>query len=253
MPKRIFQKIGLNVIINSLLAELPYEQRLGGTMRIRNNLIDQLEKEMDEFYYCLSIGLKSGEIVYIDGISKGEKNGYLNFAKHSQETMILEIDNSLWRIQAADIESISVKQYKKKNEKSYGWFNRNLIAKARFTKASFFFWIKWFVFLLIFSMFLAAFKIVLKGDVMAVLMDPSMIGNVLKEGLRYGDMAFFAILAIMAILFIIDFFLPITEPYRRIKPYPEYLSDNRLSNLIVILGFIMFYKVFSILLAGIRM
>lgn len=225
----------------------------GGNMRIRNNLIDQLEKEMDEYYYCLSIGLKSGEIVYIDGISKGEKNGYLNFAKHSQETMILEIDNSLWRIQAGDVESISVKQYKKKNEKNYGWFKRTFLAKARFTRASYYFWIKWFLFLLVFSMLLASFKSVLQGDIMAVLMDTSLLGDIIKTGLGYADMAFFAILGIMVLFYIVDFFLPVTEPYRRIKPYPEYLSDNRFSNLLIILGYALFYKVFSLLSAGLKM
>lgn len=222
-------------------------------MRIRNNLIDQLEKEMDEYFYCLSIGLKSGEIVYIDGISKGEKNGYLNFAKHSQETMIIEIDNSLWRVQAGDIESISVKQYKKSSERALGWFNRHLITKSRFTKVSYFFWIKWFVFLFILSMLLGAVKSVIKGDVMAVIMDPSLLGNVIKLGLSYADMAFFAILGIMVLIYIVDFFLPITEPFRRIKPYPGYLSDTRLSNFFIILGFIIFYKVFSIITAGLRL
>lgn len=222
-------------------------------MRIRNNVIDQLEKEMDEYFYCLSIGLKSGEIVYIDGISKGEKNGYLNFAKHSQETMILEIDNSLWRIQAGDVESISVKQYKKQSEKSFGWFKRLFLVKSRFTRGTYFFWIKWFLFLFILSMMLAAFKSVLKGDVMAVIMDPSLLGTVIKTGLRYADKVFFAILGLMGLLYILDFFLPVTEPFRRIKPYPEYLSDNRFYNLIIILAFIFFYKIFTILSAGFKL
>lgn len=222
-------------------------------MRIRNNLIDQLEREHDDYFYCLSIGLKSGEIVYIDGISKGEKNGYLNFAKHSQETMILEIDNSLWRIQAQDVESISVKQYKKDREKSLGWFNRTFLSKSKFTKETYFFWIKWFIFLLILSMFLAAIKSVLKGDVMTVLMDSSLFSSILKTGFDYAGKAFFLIFGIMLALFAADMFLPVTEPYRRIKPYPDYLRDNKLSNLTIILSFGIFYKLFTIITSSLKL
>lgn len=214
-------------------------------MNIKNNIIDQLEKEADEFSYTLNIGLKSGEVVYVDGITRGEKNGYLNFAKHSVDTMILEIDNSLWRIQAQDIESISVKKYKTESSEKYGWISNLFLSKARFSKKTYLFWIKLFILGAILSVMYSSVRSVLGGDIMSVIMDPQLLKMIISKSVSYIDKIFIIVLFIQIGISVVDLLLPTNEPYRRIKPYPEYAIDTRLSNIIVVFVFIVFYQIFA--------
>lgn len=219
-------------------------------MNIRNNIIDKLEKDADDFFYALSIGLKSGEVVYIDGISRGEKNGYINFAKHSRETMLLEIDNSLWRIQAEDIESVSVKQYKTKMDKSQRWFYNLFLSQSRFGRSTYFMWIKFFLFGAFLSFILAGMTTVIGGgDVMGVLMDSSLFKVLLETGGSYIGKVFLVIFLIMVITFIIDLSLPSEEPFKKIKPYSDYASNTRLQNLIIILLFLVFYNIVAVIIS----
>lgn len=220
-------------------------------MNIRNSIIDQLEKEADEFEYALSIGLKSGEVVYIDGITKGEKNGYLNFAKHSSDTMILEIDNSLWRIQAQDVESISVKQYKSELDKYLGWFNKLFLSKSYFGKSVFTMWIKWFFVGAVFAVLYSSIKSVLGGDIMTMLMDPALLKTIISDSIKYVDKVFIIVFLIQLALFIIDLVLPSAEPYKKIKPYSDYASETRLNHLIIVVCFFVFYQVFTAILGKI--
>ncbi len=213
-------------------------------MYIRNNIIDRLEKDADEFSYALNIGLKSGESVYVDGITRGEKNGYLNFAKHSTETMLLEIDDSLWRIQAGDVESISVKQYKTGLEDSFRWFKNLFFSESKFKKSAYIMWIKWFLFGAVVSFLFAGVKVVIDGgDLMSAIVDSSIIKVIINTALNYIDTLFLGILIIMVVTLIIDCLLPSDEPYKKIKPYSEYCSNPRIHNFAIIVMFLLFYKI----------
>ncbi len=213
-------------------------------MYIRNNIIDRLEKDADEFSYALNIGLKSGESVYVDGITRGEKNGYVNFAKHSTETMLLEIDDSLWRIQAEDVESISVKQYKTGLEDSFRWFKNLFFSESKFKKSTYVVWIKWFLFGVLVSFFYAGVKVVIDGgDIMSAIVDSSIVKVILNTALNYMDKLFLIILIIMMVMFIVDCVLPSDEPYKKIKPFSEYGANPRIHNFGIILMFLLFYKI----------
>ncbi len=220
-------------------------------MKIKNNIIDRLEKDADNFLYTLNIGLKSGEVVYIDGISKGEKNGYLNFAKHSQETMILQIDEALWRISAEDIESINVKKYKKSTNKTISFLNSIFLSESKFESQTYFMWIKWFVFGAIVSILIAAAKTILQGDMMNMLTDPDLPKMIITNSLLYMDKVFFAIILILIITFVIDCILPSNEPYKRLKPFPDYAQNPRIRNLATIIIFLLVYKIVAAFLSSV--
>ncbi len=214
-------------------------------MYIRNNIIDKLEKDADEFSYALNIGLKSGESVYVDGITRGEKNGYVNFAKHSTETMLLEIDESLWRIQAEDIESISVKQYQTNMDNSFRWFKNIFLSESKFAKSTYFMWVKWFIFGAILAFVYGGIKVVLGGDIMNALMDSGLVKQVITTSISLMDKVFLLIFIIMIVTFIIDCLLPSAEPYKKIKPYSDYAANPRLQNLSLIVIFLLFYKIIA--------
>ncbi len=213
-------------------------------MIIRNSIIDQLEHEEDKFTYALNIGLKSGEIVYLDGINLGEKNAYLNFAKYSKETMLLEIDSALYRISASDIESISVKKYSTGSAKLTGLLGYLFLSKGRFNKNTYIVWIKWFVVASIFAMIYAGVKYVLSEDLVTVLMDKSTFSNIITMSIEYIKKLFPIFLGIQGVLFLIDLILPPKEKYQRLKPYPSYAEPAKLSNLIVIIIFAIMYAGF---------
>ncbi len=217
-------------------------------MNIRNSIIDQLEHETDKYTYALSIGLKSGEVVFLDGVNLGEKNAYLNFAKYSKEIMLLEIDDALYRIGAEDIESINVKRYGSGSGKVVNIFNYLFLSKGRFTKATYIFWIKWFVAAVIFSIIFAAFKYVTSGDFISIIMDGSTFGNVLQNSVEYIKLSFMIITGIQILLFIIDLVLPPKEAYKRIKPYSGYGEPSKIVNLFVIVSFIAVYVAFTMMI-----
>ncbi len=214
-------------------------------MNIRNSIIDQLEHETDKYTYALNIGLKSGEVVYLDGVNLGEKNAYLNFAKYSKEMMLLEIDDALYRINAEDIESINVKKYNTSSGGITNLLSYLLLSKGRFTKSTYIVWIKWFVVAAIFSILYAAFKYISSGDLLSVVMDSSTFGNIIQNSVEYIKLCFMVIFGIQVLLFIIDLVLPPKEAYKRIKPYSGYAEPAKLGNLLVILSFAIVYIAFT--------
>ncbi len=213
-------------------------------MIIRNSIIDQLEHEEDKYTYALNIGLKSGEVIYLDGVNLGEKNAYLNFAKYSKETMLLEIDSALYRIGAGDIESIEVKKYSTSSGKLTGLLGYLFLSKGRFNKNTYVVWMKWFVVAAIFSVIYAAVKYVLSEDLVTVLMDKATFSNIVTNSLEYIKKLFPLFLGIQAGLFVLDLILPPKEKYKRIKPYPSYAEPAKIGNLIVILVFAAIYAGF---------
>lgn len=215
-------------------------------MRIRNNIIDRLEKDYDDYVYTLNIGLKSGESIYIDGITKGEKNGYVHFAKNSSETMLLEIDNSLWRLQASDIESMSIKYYKKSLAEATNFLSNIFFAKGKVRKSVYFFLIKSFVFFAILSVIIAGVTLIFEGgDIMGSIRDANLIRSVMEKALTLTKTAFSIVFIIQIVLFVIDAILPPEEPYRRIKPYRTYADETRFSNILIIISFFIFFQIFQ--------
>lgn len=226
--------------------ELSREDLVGEDfMNIKNNIIDKLEKDSDIYFYALSIGLKSGEVVYLDGISRGEKNGYLNFAKYSNETMLLEIDNALWRIQAQDIESMTVKQYGKYDNPS-NFYHRIFLSNSRFRRSTYLLWIKLFFFGAFLALLMAGMNSIFgDGDLMGILMDSQHFKNFVQRGASYVSKVFILIYIILVVTFLIDLLLPSEEAYRKIKPYRDYASNPRIQNLILIVLFLFFYKIIA--------
>ncbi len=204
-------------------------------MKIRNSIIDQLEHETDKYTYALNIGLKSGEIILVDGVCLGEKNAYINFAKYSKETMILEIDNSLYRIGAGDIESINVKKYNTDAGKVTNILNYLFLSKGRFDKYTYIFWIKWFIAAIFFCVLYAAITYVTKSDLSNLIPQATTTVNIiLQNSVVYMRKVYKIILYIQLGIFVFDLILPPKEAYKRIKPYLGYAEPTRLSNLVVI-------------------
>ncbi len=217
-------------------------------MKIRNNILDELQHERNKYTYAMNIGLKSGEIIFLDGICLGEKNAYINFTKYSKDTMILEIDNSLYKINASDIESLNVTKYKTESSKVSNFFNYLFFSKGNFDKTAYLFVIKWFIFAAVLSIMFAGFKTIFAGDMMTNLMKKSTMDNVVKLSFVYMKKAFWGFLLLQILMFIIDLILPPKEAHKRLKPYSGYAEPTRMGNLVIILIYILSFQVFYILL-----
>lgn len=93
------------------------------------------------------------------------------------------------------------------------------------------------------SILYATAKTVMQDDIMSMVVDPDLPKMALTNSIVYMDKIFAIIIIIMLITFIIDCLLPSNEPYKKIKPFPDYASNPRIRNLSTIIIFLIVYKI----------
>ncbi len=221
-------------------------------MRIKNNLLDGMEKVRDGKLYAVNICLKSGEVVHLEHLEKGEKDAYVNYVRNGTEKMLIESTKQVWRILPDDIEKLDVKAYSKEQGNSVYPFVRFIMAKSRMATETFTRFVGFYVMFLFVAIFikLAQAGIVENTD---LLNDLSLLKPYLLEAGELFMKVAWLLAFVMMFMNIIDLILRPSEKYYILDEERSVLADTKLLHILItlgcIIGFILMNKiVFGILL-----
>lgn len=201
--------------------------------------------------YALSIHMKYGEVLHIEGLNKEEKDRYFELARHENNTMLVEDKASVINLLGKDIAKISVKAYDEKYEKIYHPLEKMLFSESSIGRRPFSFVIKSFVVLAILSI-LGMFGVeVVKGDIMTVLFDGAMMSETIVKGFDLMNKIFAFTAVLLVIMSIIDLGLGFRSHYYINQDGADPVEFSRLSNGVVTVAFIIVFMIAKTILESV--
>lgn len=193
--------------------------------------------------YALSIHMKYGEVLHIEGLNKEEKDKYFQLAREENATMLVEDKTSVRHLLSKDIAKISVKAYDEKYEKIYHPLEKILFSESSMGRRIFSFIIKAFVILSILSIVGMFGVAMLEGDIMDVFFDPAILSETILKGFDLMNKIFGLTVLVMAILNVIDLGLGLKSHYYINQDGADPVEYSRLSNTLVTGAFIVVFLI----------
>lgn len=216
-------------------------------MKIKNNIIDQLEPVKDNKSYAVNITLKSGEVIYLESLTKGEKDGYLGYVKIGTEVMLIEIGRTIWRIMPEDIEKMDVKAYSAVKSTGIYPVMKVLMAKSRMESATFLRFIVLFVAVFVLALVAVLGKSLVDNEIMNVLFDSSVRSEYLQLAVTWIDLGYKLIIMVMLATNILDLILKPVEAFHIIDNDRHFLSGTKTLHVLITFGFMIGYTIFMII------
>ncbi len=193
--------------------------------------------------YALSIHMKYGEVLHIEGLNKEEKDRYFQLAREENATMLVEDKSSVRHLLSKDIAKISVKAYDEKYEKIYHPLEKILFSESSMGRRIFSFIIKAFVILSILSIVGMFGVAMLEGDIMDVFFDPAILSETILKGFDLMNKIFGLTVLVMAILNVFDLGLGLKSHYYINQDGADPVEYSRLSNVLVTGAFIVVFLI----------
>ncbi len=215
-------------------------------MRIKNNLLDGMEKQTDGRLYAVNICLKSGEVVHLEQLEKGEKDAYVNYVRNGREKMLIETSKQVWRIMPDDIERLDVKSYTMQQENGVYPFMRFLMVKSRMATETFMRFITFYILILVGAIILKLGQagVVENTD---LLNDFSLLRGYLFEAGEIFIKLSWLLAIVMIFLNVVDLVLRPTEKFYILDEERSVLEDTKLLHLLItigcIIGFVIVHKI----------
>ncbi len=201
--------------------------------------------------YALSIHMKYGEVLHIEGLNKEEKDRYFELARKETSTMLVEDKTSVIHLLSRDIAKISVKAYDEKYERIYHPLEKMVFSESSLGRRPFSIIIKSFIVLAILSVLSAFGVAMLAGDIMDVFFDPVILAETLSKGFDLMNKIFSFTAVLMIMLNIIDIGLGYKAHYYINQDGSEPVEYSRISNLLVSIVFIIVFMIAKTILASV--
>ncbi len=201
--------------------------------------------------YALSIHMKYGEVLHIEGLNKEEKDKYFELARKEDSTMLVEDKTSVIHLLSRDIAKISVKAYDEKYERVYHPLEKMVFSESSVGRRSFSFIIKTFIVLAILSILSAFGVAMLSGNIMDVFFDAEVLVETLTKGFDLMNKIFFFTAVLLIMLSIIDIGLGYRAHYYINQDGSDPVEHSRISNLVVSIVFIVVFLVVKTLLSSV--
>lgn len=193
--------------------------------------------------YALSIHMKYGEVLHIEGLNKEEKDRYFELARNENASMLVEDKTSVINLLSKDIAKISVKAYDEKYEKIYHPIEKMIFSESSFGRKIFTLIIKAFVVLALLSVLGMLGLTVIDGTVMDVLFDGELLMETVSKGFDLAGKFFSLTIALMLILNVVDIGLGYKAHYYINQDGSDPVEYSRISNLLVTIAFIVVFYV----------
>jgi hypothetical protein len=213
-------------------------------MNIKNNLFDQMENIDDGKIYAVNISLKSGEVIYLESLSKSEKDAYIAYVKSGTDVMLLEMGKTIWRIQPSDIEKLDVKSYSSTHEVGIYPIMKVLMAKSRMESSTFTRFITLFIGVFVLALIGVLAKSLIDGEIMNVLFDSVIRNSYLELGFEWIGLSFKVIVILMLFANIVDLILKPVEAFHIIDHDRHFLAGTKTLHVLITFGFVVGYSVF---------
>lgn len=201
--------------------------------------------------YALSIHLKHGEVLHVEGINQEERDQYINVAKTPGETMLLESKEEVRILRNEDIAKISTVSFNENYLKSGHLVKRLFLNETSIGRRAFSNIIKFFVFLC-FVVAIAQLSIrVIDGTIMDVLFDPEQFVKMISDILTQLNTVFKYILVLMVLLNLLDMMLGLRKEFYINQDGAPWIETTVISNFLVTIVFVVAFIVVKVLANGI--
>ncbi len=201
--------------------------------------------------YALSIHMKYGEVLHIEGLNKEEKDKYFELARKEDSTMLVEDKTSVIHLLSRDIAKISVKAYDEKYERIYHPLEKMVFSESSVGRRPFSFIIKTFIVLAILSIISVFGVAMLSGNIMDVFFDPEVLSETLTKGFDLMNKIFVFTAVVLIMLSIIDIGLGYRAHYYINQDGSDPVEYSRISNLVVSIVFIVVFMIAKTLLSSV--
>lgn len=201
--------------------------------------------------YALSIHMKYGEVLHIEGLNKEEKDRYFELARKEDSTMLVEDKTSVIHLLSRDIAKISVKAYDEKYERIYHPLEKMVFSESSVGRRPFSFIIKTFIVLAILSILSTFGVAMLSGNIMDVFFDSATLTETLTKGFDLMNKIFTFTAVLLIMLSIIDIGLGFKAHYYINQDGSDPVEYSRISNLVVSIAFIIVFMIVKSLLASV--
>ncbi len=193
--------------------------------------------------YALSIHMKYGEVLHIEGLNKEEKDRYFELARKEDATMLVEDKTSVIHLLSRDIAKISVKAYDEKYERVYHPLEKMVFSESSMGRKPFSMIIKSFIILAVLSIMGVFGVAMLSGDIMDVFFDSALFSETLLKGFDLMNKIFSFTAVLMILLNIVDIGFGYKAHYYINQDGSEPVVYSRISNLVVSIVFIVVFMV----------
>lgn len=139
----------------------------------------EVTKNEHHILYALSVHLKYGEVLHVESVDKETKDAYLNLAKTSGETMLLETKTEVRHLKSDDIAKVSIVAYDENYLKVWHPLKRIFFSESSFARYLFSFIVKLFVFTCVVLGIAQLGLKVIDGTIMEALFDPMQFKNMM--------------------------------------------------------------------------
>lgn len=206
-------------------------------MKLKNSLFDDLVHNDDGQYYAVNLWLKSGETIYLEDLSKGEKEAYLQYVRAGNQIMLISSPSTIWRLTPEDIVRVDVKMYGLANQKTVYPLFRIFLAKSRIATETFSNFIRLYLLVLMAIILAGVVKVFKDGDLMGLLFDTTILANYVATVISWMEAGFLVVFGIMIIANFVDFILKPMQTYHVIDPDRHILYGTKTAHLLMSFAF----------------
>jgi len=201
-------------------------------------------------HYALSIHLKYGEVLHVEGIDEAERDKYLAVAKTHGETMLIESHDEVRILRNEDIAKVSTVAYNASYLSSWHIGKRIFLNESTIGRRVFTLLIKFFIFLCVMIGMMQLGLRVIDGTIMDVLFDPSKFMKLLNDVINQMGSVFAYIFVVMILLHLVDMLFGFRKTYYINQDGAPWVETSVLSNFYVTIGLVIGFTVAKVLMGS---
>lgn len=201
--------------------------------------------------FALSIYMKYGEVLHVEGLTREEKDQYFDLARDTSRSLLVEDGTSIRHIMGKDIARITVKPYDNQYEKVMLPLRKMLFSESTLGRKLFTVLIKLFAGISILGIIGVFGLAMIEGNIIDVFFEPELFGETLSKGIDLMSGLFGYMVILMILLSLIDLVLGLRADYFINQDGEEPAETTRAGNLAVTFEFIIVYKVIETVLVKI--
>ncbi len=189
-------------------------------------------------YYALSVFMKNGDVLHLEGLTREEKDRYFTLARNPEQSLLIEEDNGIRNLLGSDIASITFRRYTPTYEKGLFQIEKMFMSESLFGKKIYFTIMKLFFLFAIVLIIKETAMSLFQGDIATTLFDVDAIGRVFSESLGVTNTLFRYSYVIMLAISLIDIVLGLISKYHINQDGAPEVRVRRYTGLLITIVFI---------------
>lgn len=193
----------------------------------------QNNKSQSSTRYALSIFMKFGEVLHLEGLDRELKDKYFDLARTPNASMLVEDRNSIRNIKGSDIANITAKKYDIAYERTIFQVKKMLLSQSSVNKSIYFIAMKIFAFLAFIAVGSQLMVSLASGEIMDLVMDMNKMGALLGKGVSSAMNVFKYTVIIMYLIAVVDIILGLNADYYINQDGVEPVDNRRIDGVLI--------------------